>query len=175
MWADTTLSYNKLTDDWKWASSSPEFSWDLHNKKQFISHVNPIYQGNFSYAIFKANSPWKIITKPGVSVLQLPVYYDFNPDFSVLPGVLRTDTWHVINQQISVHSKKTEFIIERGTPLVYYFPFYREKSNMIYREQTEQDKHIFSNSNLKITTKRLGKRGKEYFKLNVKGENNEQF
>jgi hypothetical protein len=170
MWVDSLLSYDKKTDKWRWETPDQNFTWELHTKDQLISHKNPIYQGNLSYAIFKANSPWKLITKPGVSVFQLPVYYDFNPDFSVLPGLLRTDIWHTINQQVSVHSKKTEFIIERGTPLVVYFPFYREKSKLICREQTEQDKLLFSSSDLKVTTKHHFKRGKEYLKLKSKGE-----
>jgi hypothetical protein len=173
MWVDTVLSYDKTSDQWKWSTAGGPFTWEMHDKQQFVSHTNPIYQGNLGYAIFKAMSPWRIITNPGVSVLQLPVFYDFNSDFSVLPGILRTDVWHQINQQVLFHSDKKEISIPRGTPLAYYFPFYREQSKLTYREQTQQDQLSFYASDLQVDTKSNFRRGKTYLKLKSRRTKND--
>ena len=52
----------------------------------------------------------------GWSVWQLPMYYDFNPLFEVLPGIIWSDRHHEINQQMLM-KRYGEFTIKRGTHL----------------------------------------------------------
>jgi len=146
MWADTTIASNSFTGDWAWAQGRQDkdnpFSIDLHPKEQYTDFVTPIYQGEIGASVFKLVSPWQVITPKGWSVLQLPLFYHFNKDWSVLPGIINTDVHHQINQQIMMHGdgNAKEIIIKRGTPFVQYIPFKRTKYNHVSRAANEFDK-----------------------------------
>jgi hypothetical protein len=163
MWCDTILKYDEDTKTWGVKVSDPSFSWEIHTSKQFTYYKKPIYQGNTASIIFKTISPWKIITPPGVSILQLPVFYEFNSDFSVLPGIIKTDIFHQANHTVLFHSSKKEIYIERGTPFVHYIPFVREKSKMNFREITNKDQKRFEKIHRTIKTKFIG--NKQYLNL----------
>ena len=80
----------------------------------------------FEDGSWKWNTPAKEFTPPGISMLQLPMMWHFNPNFTVAPGVIWTDIHHEINQQMMFH-KKGVFNLQRGTPLAQYIPIRREK------------------------------------------------
>ena len=129
MWTDVKLGVNKDYEDnpeWSWSTPGQHFTIEAHSKFQFMDYVKPSFLGIEGELVFKANCPWKIITPKGWSVLQLPLFYNFNREFSVLPGVIDTDVHHEINQQILYHGSKKEIEIKRGTPLALYVPFKRE-------------------------------------------------
>lgn len=140
MWMDSELIYDEKTQDW-FTGSSPSFNdWTHHPKSQFLDYTqaySPLKQP-VKY-VFKANSPWKLITPPGYSVMQLPLYYDFNADFSVLPGIIDTDINHEMNQQVTFLSSKKNIVIKRGTPFVMYVPFKRTKYDLSVRGATQED------------------------------------
>ena len=156
MWADTILYYNEETKDWAWRSSDEKFTYSSHNGGQYLDHVNHSFLGEDSYFIFKAQCPWRIITKPGYSTYQLPLLYHFNKDFSVLPGIRDSDTYHQINPQIVIHSNKKEIFIPRGTPLAQYIPFKREKEKINVRDAGEKDFNLFTKNDLEFATKFKG-------------------
>jgi hypothetical protein len=156
MWTDVILYYNSETEDWAWRSPDSRFSFSLHNNGQYLDHVNHKFLGNPSYTVFKAACPWRIITSPGYSVYQLPVFYHFNEDFSVLPGIRDSDSYHQINPQIVIHSDKKEIFIPRGTPFAQYIPFKREKVLGSVREATESDIKRFNKDDIRFTTKFMG-------------------
>ena len=129
MWTDVRLSFNRVSEDqteWSWNTPSQNFTVEAHTDGQFTDYVKPSFLGIDGEIIFKANCPWRIITPKGWSVLQLPLFYNFNKEFSVLPGIIDTDIHHEINQQILYHGNKKEIEIKRGTPLALYVPFKRE-------------------------------------------------
>jgi hypothetical protein len=144
MWVDSVISYDEETEEWGWKTSNANFSWGFHPKEQYSKYVDHVYLGDRPKAVFKANSPWRIITKKGYSVLQLPVFYHFNKDFTVLPGVVDTDMAHQINPTVLFMSDKKDIFIPRGTPLVQYIPFKREDLSLEVRDSTEQDNILFS-------------------------------
>jgi len=76
--------------------------------------------------IMKPDCPWRVRTPKGISMLQLPMFWHFNPIFTVAPGIIWTDIHHEINQQMLFH-RYGEFIIKRGTPLAMYVPYERKK------------------------------------------------
>jgi hypothetical protein len=156
MWADTILYYNEDTKDWAWRSSDPKFTYSSHNNDQYLDSANHNFLGKNSYFIFKAHSPWRIITKPGYSTYQMPLPYHFNEDFSILPGVRDSDRYHQINPQIVIHSTKKEIFIPRGTPLAQYIPFKREKQNIEFRDATEKDMNLFIKKDIGFSTKFKG-------------------
>lgn len=160
MWADTTLFHDVNAGLWSWKMGKPmpenPFSADSHPSAQFTDYVTPLTQGNPGSFVFKFHSPWKLKTPKGYSVLQLPMFYHFNNEFSVLPGVIHTDMHHVINQQVLYHGNGQEIFIKRGTPLVQYFPFKRADYGITTRDATEQDTSVLAEQDLNLISKFLG-------------------
>jgi len=149
MWCDVSLKYEKEIGAWSWNSALKDFSWDIHAPSQLLDYTKTSFNGIESQFVFKANSPWKIITPPGWSVLQLPLFYHFNQEWSVLPGVTDTDIHPIINQQVLYHGNGKDVIIKKGEPFVLYIPF--KRSNKIKNEiryQTKEDEKIFKKHNL---------------------------
>jgi hypothetical protein len=159
MWTDSLLEYDPKTEIWKSQSSDQMPVWHFHSNDQLIDFVSPSFLGETTQFVFKAICPWRIITPPGWSVLQIPMIYHFNKDFSVMPGVIDTDIHHEINQQVMYHGNGKQVFIKRGTPLATYIPFKRTKHDSEVRYQTEQDNNLFLKNSIKLSTKILGEGG----------------
>jgi hypothetical protein len=130
------------------------FKWEHHGNNQFIDHTKASFNGIKGDFIFKTISPWRIITPPGWSVLQLPLFYHFNKEWSVLPGIIDTDIFPEVNQQILYHNNGKEIFIKRGEPFVLYIPFKRDsRLNLKIRYKTKKDINYFIKSSLNISTK----------------------
>jgi hypothetical protein len=153
MWTDCVLKYNSETD-WSWSTSHFEFTLDSHLNSQMLDYVDASFNGVDGQLIFKTNTPWRIITPPGWSVLQLPLFYHFNKDFSIFPGVVDTDIFSETNQQLLYQGNGKDVKINRGDPFVLYIPF--KRSNKLKHEiryQTEKDRKFFKSQNLKYSGK----------------------
>lgn len=142
MWADSIIKYDPETEVWQYRVASPLFSWEYHAHKQYLEYVPHKYRGLDSYFVFKAVTPWKIITPPGYSTLQLPVFFDFNEDISLVPGIRDTDIYHNVSLQLLVHSPKKEIFIKRGTPIAHVVPFKRLETELVigdFSRASEED------------------------------------
>jgi hypothetical protein len=138
MWTDLLLKNDDI--GWQWKTPIDGFNMETHGNFQFLDHVDASFNGVPGQFIFKTSSPWKIITPPGWSVLQLPLFYHFNREWSVLPGIIDTDTIHSLNQQILYHGDGKEIKIKCGDPLVLYVPFKRSnKLKLEVRHQTKKE------------------------------------
>jgi len=155
MWADTKLHYN---DDFgaKCEISPLVPPITTHSNTQFIDYVKPSFKDVDGRFVFKFNCPWIIITEPGWSVLQLPLFYHFNKEFSVLPGVIDTDIHHEVNQQVLYHSDQENIMIKRGDPLALYIPYKRNKTKLDYRFMTNKDEKMFNKKVFRLATKMTG-------------------
>lgn len=154
MWVDSRLYHNPENGEWNWSTSTENLGWDIHGNAQFVNWANPSFLGKRSAFVFKAQCPWRIITPKGWSVLQLPLFYHFNDQISVLPGVIDTDIHHEINQQVMYHGDKDNVLVNRGDPFVLYIPFKRKtKLDLEIRAQTEKDAKLFKNKDIAISTK----------------------
>jgi hypothetical protein len=144
MWTDLKLKHED--GKWSWESSSEDFKMSGHPSEQFIKYASPTLNGVEGQFFFKALSPWRIITPKGWSVLQLPLFYHFNSEFSVSPGVIDTDIFTQANQQVLYHGNGKEIEIKRGTPFALYVPFKRESSflDIEVRSGTEEDIEKFT-------------------------------
>ena len=142
MWSDVRLLSNG--DNWNWNTPNERNQWSTHSNHQFVDQTKANFNGVEGQFVFKANCPWRIITPPGWSVLQLPLFYHFNQEWSVLPGVIDTDIHTEINQQVLYHGNGKEIEINAGDPFVLYIPFKRSnKLKSVVRYQTEKDKQLF--------------------------------
>ena len=138
MWSDAKLIFKD--NAWSWRTPIDFFNWDIHLNEQFLDYKKTTFNGIDGQFVFKTICPWEIITPPGWSVLQLPLFYHFNQEWSVLPGVIDTDIHHTINQQVLYHGNGKEIIIKMGDPFVLYIPFKRSsKLKHSIRYQTKDD------------------------------------
>jgi len=154
MWSDVRLAMNPESMEYGWSSPLKDTLIEVHTNNQFIDHVQPYFQDSHGKFVFKAVCPWKIITPPGWSVLQLPLFYHFNREWSVLPGVLDTDIYHNINQQILYHGNGETIEIKRGDPLALYIPFERSKKlELEIRTANEEDINRFDLIDLNLFSK----------------------
>jgi hypothetical protein len=154
MWCDTKLQYDKEEDAWSLSTSSNLFSLDAHGNKQFLNYKKANFNGVDGQFVFKANCPWRVVTPPGWSVLQLPLFYHFNQEWSILPGVIDTDVHHEINQQILYHGNGKSIDLKSGSPFVLYVPFKRSnKLKLNVRYQNEDDKKTNQLNKLKRVIK----------------------
>ena len=152
MWSDTELFKNET--EWHWRTSTDKFSWSIHDNDQFLDYAHPKFNGDSAQFVFKTICPWRIITPPGWSVLQLPLFYHFNKEYSVLPGVIDTDIHHEINQQVLYHGNGNPVRINLGDPFALYVPFKRSnklKHDIFY--QTDKNKKMFNVIDLKLLQK----------------------
>ena len=142
MWTDVKLKYDNGL--WSWKTPADQIKWDVHGSDQLLNYTDVSFNGISGQFVFKAICPWRVITPPGWSLLQLPLFYHFNKEWSVLPGVTDTDIDSEINQQVLYHGNGEEIIIKRGDPFVLYIPFKRsEKLNFEIKYQTEKNKKRF--------------------------------
>ena len=127
-----------------------EFRWRIsvegvttHHPLQFPNIKNSEAENNKN--IFKWFSPFGIKTPPGYSVFFTHPTNRFDLPFRTFSGVVETDIYHnavqfpfIITAELS--KKKPIIIIERGTPLVQFFPFKREEWQSEFSEYDESIK-----------------------------------
>ena len=73
----------------------------------------------------KIVSPWLYKTAPGYSMLALPIAYEPDPRYQVLPAVIHTDYYHNLHVVIRA-MVEDNFTITAGTPIYQLFPFKRK-------------------------------------------------
>lgn len=87
-------------------------------------------------------NPWAIKTPPGYSCLFVPPMHNPNGMFTVLPGVVDTDTYTPpVNFPFVLDDVEWEGLIPAGTPMVQVIPFRRDKWKMELggdKERSEQ-------------------------------------
>jgi hypothetical protein len=134
MWTDTLLKYNWRDKSYKFEygqmvlgnQEGTQHGVSTHMTSQFLDHTPTAnFLGKPSNFVFKFVCPWYAKTAPGYSLMQLPMFYNFNGEFSVMPGVIDSDIHHVINQQVVYHGDGEEIFIKKGTPIAQYIPFKR--------------------------------------------------
>jgi hypothetical protein len=160
MWTDLAVSYDKKTGRLEWLAGRPgpnnPFRVEPHTNDQFLDYVDADVRGNPVNFVFKVECPWMITTPKGYSVLQLPLFYHYENNFSVLPGITHTDMFNQVNQQVTYHGDGEYLTIKRGTPFVQYIPFKRTKYDIDVRRMTEDDTSKAWTHSYNLTSKFLG-------------------
>jgi len=113
---------------------------EIHPPRQLRG--SPHLEKNKNLAIHKILNPWIIKTPPGYSTLFVPPLNNTDDRFSIIPGIVDTDTFNVeINFPIVFNGDKYPTLIttlKRGTPYVQLIPFKREKWKMKVKKLDEQ-------------------------------------
>jgi hypothetical protein len=105
----------------------------IHSVKQ-VGKKCPFNQKNKNLPFHKIINPWMIKTPPGYSCLFLPPLNNQDDRFSIIPGIVDTDTFDLeINFPIIINGDKypiLETTIKKGTPYVQVIPFKRDNWKM---------------------------------------------
>lgn len=155
MWSDTIIYFDEKTKNWAWKTPdvSNRFNWSYAPDSIFLDNVEASYGGKKqATALFKANCPWKMITPKGYSTYQLPLFFHFNKDYTLIPGIADTDLLHDISAFILFHSDQKEIFIPRGTPFMHCVPFQREEIGMTFRDKTDADMLLLKKNDLRYAT-----------------------
>jgi len=98
-----------------------------------MTSVREIETGSYP----KLVNPWRMETAPGWSVLILPIYWEPNPNYDIIPSIVHTDFYHTANVVLNIKTDK-EFSVKYGTPLVQVVPFKRsgDFEKIIFRDES---------------------------------------
>tara|TARA_R100001440_G_scaffold16293_7_gene27786 strand:- start:7975 stop:8715 length:741 start_codon:yes stop_codon:yes gene_type:complete len=125
----------------------------LHSTDQILG--SQLVEKNNNGPFIKILNPWIIKTPPGYSCLFLPPMNNSDDRFSIIPGIVDTDSFkQEINFPIVLNGDKypiIDTIIKRGTPYVQIIPFKRESWSMKIKS---------------VTTNQL-KKQKMFYELNI--------
>jgi hypothetical protein len=102
---------------------------------------------NNNFPAYKILSPWTIVTPKGYSCLFLPPMNNTDDRFSIIPGIVNTDTYNLpINFPILLNGDKypvQDTFLKKGTPYVQVIPYKRESWNMEIKEEKQIVKKKF--------------------------------
>jgi len=95
---------------------------------------SPFVDKNKNLPFYKILNPWIIKTPPGYSCLFVPPLNNADDRFSIIPGIVDTDSFkQEINFPIVINGDKYQVldtIIKKGTPYVQIIPFKRDNWKM---------------------------------------------
>ena len=154
---DYRISHNLVKEDKRYVGMQTGITWENNPIAQIIN-VNkhnpeihntdqlgkcPYVHTNKDLPIHKILNPWVIKTPPGYSCLFVPPLNNPDDRFSIIPGIVDTDSFPTeINFPIVINGDKypvLETVIEMGTPYVQIIPFKREAWKMEFKERSYRD------------------------------------
>ena len=133
MWSDFLIQRDMET--FEWDNKNFQYGIEFHSKEQ-IKGWN-LKKTDFPEGI-KFTNPWRIYTPKGYSVMFMTPTYQFEKRFTVLPGIVETDSYHHINFPSIWHTTK-DAVIERGTPFIQVIPFKRDEWNLNISQMNDLD------------------------------------
>tara|TARA_B100001939_G_scaffold127732_1_gene110646 strand:- start:3412 stop:4155 length:744 start_codon:yes stop_codon:yes gene_type:complete len=125
---------------------------EFHDEQQFSTY--PFERNDYRRAV-KFTSPWFFWTPPGWSTLFLAPQMHPNKDFTLIPGIVETDTFHQVNFP-SIWHAEGERLIKRGTPFLHVIPFKREKKNLIVNKWEDRHDIAIRDESFKLRSKMTG-------------------
>jgi hypothetical protein len=111
---------------------------EFHPRKQ--AHLHPTVN---EFQFPKWINPWAIETPKGYSCLFIPPMHNPNKWFSILEGVVDTDTYSApVNFPFILKNPTDEFMIPAGTPIAQVIPFKREAWKSEFSENNNKPNEI---------------------------------
>tara|TARA_R100000005_G_C4967341_1_gene181643 strand:- start:19 stop:705 length:687 start_codon:yes stop_codon:yes gene_type:complete len=99
----------------------------FHNQTQLPEEWKKISGENAG----KFHNKWLIKTPPGYSCLFIKPMNRLEERFSIISGIVDTDTYiNLINFPFILHKRDEQFLIKKGEPMIQVIPFKRESFKM---------------------------------------------
>lgn len=150
-WQDLIIKTDQDGENYNWVSATTTNSFKdtrfnsgdtfdqeiLHFDKQFFYEYFP-RKGTLKHPL-KFFSRWCIKLPKDYGAMMLPVWYDNEERFSVIPGILPAGTVEEINPILYWHELGKETLIKANTPLVKIVPFKMENFDLVVREMSDRD------------------------------------
>ena len=133
-WTDMEIKFN---DDGSYNVNvaNPNYRVHTHPEEQFTG----LLENRFKFRTdIKFDCPWSVKTKPGYSIMWMPMYYH-DTNYQALPAILDADT---IPNEMPINLmffERKDTLIKMGDPLVHIIPFKREDVTAVSREYTGED------------------------------------
>lgn len=110
----------------------PYYEWPQHSAISWHPvEQAPLHPARRQAPFPKWTNPWAIKTPPGYSCLFVPPMHNPNGAFTVLPGIVDTDTYSApINFPFVLDDETWEGLIPAGTPMVQIIPIRRDAWKM---------------------------------------------
>lgn len=111
---------------------SSYYEWPSYEPISFhVVDQAPLHPKKNNMPYPKINNPWSIQTKKGYSCLFIPPMHNPNGIFTIMPGIVDTDT-HIIpvNFPFTLDDPHFEGLIPAGTPICQIIPFKRDSFSM---------------------------------------------
>jgi hypothetical protein len=114
---------------------------DTHSVNQLEGSL--LIEKNKNLSFYKIANPWKIKTPKGYSCLFVSPLNNSDDRFSIIPGIVDTDTFpNEINFPIIINGDKypvLEDTIKKGTPYVQVIPFKRDSWKMTFKSRNQKE------------------------------------
>jgi hypothetical protein len=114
---------------------------DVHTLNQLLGSA--LIDKNKNLPFYKILNPWKIKTPKGYSCLFVPPLNNSDDRFSIIPGIVDTDTFpNEINFPIVINGDKypiLETTIKKGLPYVQIIPFKRDSWKMVFKQRSPKE------------------------------------
>jgi len=114
---------------------------DVHGIQQL--NGSSLVEKNKNLPFYKILNPWKIKTPKGYSSLFVSPLNNSDDRFSIIPGIVDTDTFiNEVNFPIVINGDKypvLETTIKKGTPYVQVIPFKRDNWKMTLKQRDKED------------------------------------
>ena len=147
MWCDFLVQRDMETLEWD--NRNFPYGIEFHSKEQIKGW--DLKKTDFPEGVKFAN-PWRIKTPPGYSVMFMTPTYQFEKRFTVLPGIVETDSYHHVNFPSVWHTTK-DAIIERGTPFIQVIPFKRDDWEYSNSQMDDKDLRYDEREKTELSTK----------------------
>jgi hypothetical protein len=130
LWCDLEIGLDDLGTV-TWRSPSSSFTFSFHSDWQYKNYI-PEHERDNIVAVVKPHCPYFAETPKGWSLMQIPMYYEFQQGWTTMAGVFPSFIYPELNQQIIIYrdffkdvprvdGMRTR-IIPLGTPLVHLVP-----------------------------------------------------
>ena len=110
----------------------------MHSRERHF-HTMPEIEGYYPEPL-KFTNPWKVLTPPGYSVLLCAPFYHLEQRFTVVPGVIDSDTYHHMHVNTFFKNKVGDYNLKMNMPFLQVIPFKRTSIEADIRIATDEDK-----------------------------------
>ncbi len=151
LWCDILIQ--KQNDKLHWENNELDIGVvEFHNYQQAPTY--PFKENDYKHPL-KFISPWWFKTPPGWSMLFMQPQLHFQKEFSLLPGIVETDSFHQTNFP-GIWHREGDTILKRGIPFIHVIPFKRTKHSLLPRIANEVDRDTNAYEQTALRSKFVG-------------------